>query len=324
VGDDSGSSRPGPAPLGVTAADPQALPRAVDLGQRGDADAASSRPHRLLDRLRSLFRARNGESVRETIEALIEDREQPEAPIDADERMLLKNILRMRDTTVHDVMVPRAHIVAVEIGTSFGDLVKLMAEKAHSRLPVYRETLDDVLGMVHIKDVFAAENGGAPMKLEKLLRKVVFVPPSMGTLDLLLQMRMTRTHLALVVDEYGGVDGLVTIEDLVEQIVGEIEDEHDDDAAPSFERRPDGTILADAGTPIEELERAVGPILTDEEQDEVDTLAGLVTTLAGRVPGTGEVIHHPSGVEFEVLAGDARRVARLRLRNLPPAPPAHG
>jgi CBS domain containing-hemolysin-like protein len=323
MGDDSGS-RPGPTRTGVTPPDAYAPPQLA----HGDGEPASPRPHRLLDRLKSLFRARNGESVRETIEALIEDREQPEAPIDADERMLLKNILRMRDTTVHDVMVPRAHIVAVEIGTSFEALVRMMTEEAHSRLPVYRETLDDVLGMVHIKDVFAAEHAaadkGAPVKLEKLLRKLLFVPPSMGTLDLLLQMRMTRTHLALVVDEYGGTDGLVTIEDLVEQIVGEIEDEHDDDAAPAFERRPDGTILADAGTPIEELERAVGPILTDEEQDEVDTLAGLVTTLAGRVPGAGEVIHHPSGVEFEVLAGDARRVARLRLRNLPPAPPAHG
>jgi len=286
--------------------------------------AEAPRAPRLFERLRSLFRARNGESLRETIEELIEDREEPEAPIDADERMLLKNILRLRDTTAHDVMVPRAHIVAVEIATSFEDLVKLMTEKAHSRLPVYRETLDDVLGMVHIKDVFAAENGVAPVKLEKLLRKVLFVPPSMRTLDLLLQMRAKRTHLALVVDEYGGIDGLVTIEDVVEEIVGEIEDEHDDVTAPTFERRPDGTILADAGTPIEELERVIGPILSDEEQDEVDTLAGLVTTLAGRVPGTGEVIHHPSGVEFEVLAGDARRVARLRLRNLPPAPPAHG
>ena len=287
-------------------------------------DGESARGPRLFGRLRSLFRARNGESLRETIEELIEDREEPEAPIDADERVLLKNILRLRDTTAHDVMVPRAHIVAVEIGTSFDDLVRLMTDKAHSRLPVYRETLDDVHGMVHIKDVFAAANGVAPVKLEKLLRKVLFVPPSMRTLDLLLQMRAKRTHLALVVDEYGGIDGLVTIEDVVEEIVGEIEDEHDDVTAPSFERRPDGTILADAGTSIEELERAVGPILSDDEQDEVDTLAGLVTTLAGRVPGTGEVIHHPSGVEFEVLAGDARRVARLRLRNLPPVPPAHG
>ena len=307
---------------------PAAEPRTAFEPPLRDGEAAPARPHRLLDRLRGLFRARNGATVRETIEALIEDREEPEAPIDDDERTLLRNILRMRDTTVHDVMVPRAHIVAVDVGTSFEALITLMAESQHSRLPVYRETLDDVLGMVHIKDVFAAERSqqskGAPVKLEKLLRKVLFVPPSMGALDLLLQMRMTRTHLALVIDEYGGIDGLVTIEDLVEQIVGEIEDEHDDDAAPAFERRPDGTILADAAIPIEELERAVGPILSDEEQDEVDTLAGLVTTLAGRVPGAGEVIHHPSGVEFEVLAGDARRVARLRLRNLPPVPSSHG
>ncbi len=308
----------------LTARNGAAEPEPRGVIEPRDGEAAPLRPHSLLDRLRGFFRARNGESVRETIEALIEDRQEPEAPIEEDELTLLKNILRMRDTTVHDVMVPRAHIVAVDITTSFDALITLMAESQHSRLPIYRETLDDVRGMVHIKDVFAAERSRAPIKLEKLLRKVLFVPPSMGTLDLLLQMRMTRTHLALVVDEYGGTDGLVTIEDLVEQIVGEIEDEHDDDTAPAFERRPDGTILADAGTPIEELERAVGPILTDEEQDEVDTLAGLVTTLAGRVPGAGEVIHHPSGVEFEVLAGDARRVARLRLRNLPPAPPPHG
>ncbi|MEJ0071684.1 MAG: hemolysin family protein [Pseudomonadota bacterium] len=305
-------------PNGGLPATPHSAP-AVEVGH----DTASPRP-RLLDRLRSLFRVRNGDSVREAIEELIEDHAGPEAPLDADERMLLRNILRLRETTVHDVMVPRAHIIAVEIGTSFNDLVALMTDAAHSRLPVYRETLDDVLGMVHIKDVFAAENRGGPAKLEKLLRKILFVPPSMGALALLLQMRTTRTHLALVVDEYGGIDGLVTIEDLVEQIVGEIEDEHDDEVAPALERRPDGTVLADAGTRIEELERVTGPILSAEEQDEVDTLAGLVTTLAGRVPGAGEIIRHSSGVEFEVLAGDARRVARLRLRNLPPAPPALG
>ena len=314
-GDSTSGLPPRPAAAAVSAP-------ALGNGHRAEAADGPPRQPGLLDRLRGLFRARNGESVRDTIEALIEERDAPEAPLDDDERRLLKNILRLRDTTVRDVMVPRAHIVAVEIGTSFEALVALMTDNAHSRLPVYRETLDDVLGMVHIKDVFAAENRGGPARLDKLLRKVLFVPPSMGTMALLLQMRATRTHLALVVDEYGGIDGLVTIENLVEQIVGEIEDEHDDVTAPSFERRPDGTILADAGTPLEELERVIGPILSEAEQDEADTLAGLVTTLAGRVPGAGEIIRHPSGVEFEVLAGDARRVARLRLRNLPPAPPA--
>jgi CBS domain containing-hemolysin-like protein len=316
---DGSGSRPGLTPPSAAAAEPA---RPLENGH--GTDAASPRPPGLLDRLWSLFRTRNGESVRETLEELIEERAESEAPIDADERMLLRNILRLRDTTVHDVMVPRAHITAVEIDTSFEALVALMTEAAHSRLPVYRETLDDVIGMVHIKDVFAAENRGGPVKLEKLLRKILFVPPSMGALALLLQMRTTRTHLALVVDEYGGIDGLVTIEDLVEEIVGDIEDEHDDDIAPPLERRPDGTILADAGTPIEALEQLIGPILSEDEHDEVDTLAGLVTTLAGRVPDAGEIIRHPSGVEFEVLAGDARRVARLRLRNLPPAPPALG
>jgi len=316
---DGSGSRPGPTPPLGAAAD-----GARQLENGHGADAASARPPRLLDRLWSLFRTRNGDSVRETLEELIEERAESEAPLDADERMLLKNILRLRETTAHDVMVPRAHITAVEIGTSFEALVALMTEAAHSRLPVYRETLDDVVGMVHIKDVFAAENRGGPVKLEKLLRKILFVPPSMGALALLLQMRTTRTHLTLVVDEYGGIDGLVTIEDLVEEIVGDIEDEHDDDIAPPLERRPDGTILADAGTPIEALERLIGPILSEDEHDEVDTLAGLVTTLAGRVPDPGEIIRHPSGVEFEVLAGDPRRVARLRLSNLPPAPPALG
>ena len=290
-------------------------------GHRGEAVGGTRGPG-LLDRVRALFRIRNGESVRETLEALIEQRDEPEAPLDADEQTLLKNILRLREVTVHDVMVPRAHIVAVEIGTSFEALVRLMTEEAHSRLPVYRETLDDVLGMVHIKDVFAAENRAGQARLEKLLRKPLFVPPSIGALALLRQMRATRTHLALVVDEYGGTDGLVTIEDLVEMIVGDIEDEHDDAIAPSLERRPDGTIVADAGIALEELERVIGPILSEAEQDEVDTLAGLVTTLAGRVPDAGEIIRHPSGVEFEVLAGGPRRVERLRLRNLPPAPPA--
>ncbi len=271
----------------------------------------------LFQRLRTLFGGRS-ESVRETIEELIEATEQADEPIGERERELLLNILRMRDTTVDDVMVPRGHIVAVEIGTPFGEVEALMAEAAHSRLPVFRDTLDDVVGMVHIKDVLAARK--APLPLERLLRPTLFVPPSMPVLDLLIQMRAKRTHLALVVDEYGGIDGLVTIEDVVEQIVGEIEDEHDETPAPQLERRPDGSLVADAGTPLDDIETLVGRSLRDEDHEDVDTLAGLVSVLAGRVPEPGEVVFHASGIEFEVVAGDARRVERVRLRNLPPPP----
>jgi magnesium and cobalt transporter len=290
-----------------------------------EADGEPIRQGRLIHRLRHMFGFRNGEhSVRETLEELIEDRDEPEAPIARDERELLKNILSLRDITVYDVMVPRAHIIAVELGTSFQELVALMSDAAHSRLPVFRETLDDVIGMVHIKDVLAASQKKKPDELEKLLRPVLFVPPSMPALDLLLDMRVNRTHLSLVVDEYGGIDGLVTIEDLVEQIVGEIEDEHDDAPAPALTREADGTILAEGSLPIEELEEVTGPFLTEQEEEEIDTLGGLVVTLAGRVPTVGERFTHPSGVEFEVVGADPRRVGSVRLSNLPPRPSEDG
>jgi len=231
--------------------------------------------------------------------------------------VLLKNILTLREISADDVMVPRAHVIAVEVSTSFADLVTMINEAAHSRMPVFRETLDDVLGMVHIKDVMAAMQAAEPPELKTLLRPVLFVPPSRRALDLLFDMRQQRTHLAMVVDEYGGIDGLVTIEDLVEQIVGEIEDEHDDETPPALAREEDGTILAEGGVPIEDLEEIIGRFLSDEELEEIDTLGGLVTTLAGRVPEAGERFTHPSGIIFEVVSAAPRRVASVRLSNLP-------
>ncbi|HAE00791.1 MAG TPA: magnesium/cobalt efflux protein, partial [Rhodospirillaceae bacterium] len=192
----------------------------------------------------------------------------------------------------------------------------------HSRYPVHRDSLDDVLGMVHIKDVLAATTEPKEnFSVRAVMRKVLFVAPSMRVLDLLLQMRMNRLHMALVVDEYGGIDGLVTIEDLVEEIVGEIEDEHDIDRGPKIEHKPDGTWIADARLDIEDLEKRLGPILTDEErQEDIDTVGGLVFTLAGRVPIRGELIpHEESGLEFEVLEADPRRIKRVRLRYRPAA-----
>jgi len=287
-----------------------ALPNASPRGLRG-----------LLQKFRRGRKA--DESLRDAIEELIEDSE-PEgesdpAEINPDERLLLQNILHLRDVTAYDVMVPRADITAVEISTSLPELIRMMTEEAHSRLPVYRESLDDVRGVVHIKDVLAQTLKADDFDLAGILRKVLFVSPSMRVLDLLLEMRLTRVHMAMVVDEYGGIDGLVTIEDMIEAIVGDIQDEHDAEE-PGMVERPDGTWLADARTDIEHFEEKAGEVLTEEEREaDIDTLGGLVVFLAGRVPARGEIVRHSSGIQFEIVDGDPRRVKRLRVRNLPRA-----
>ncbi|OAN54595.1 magnesium/cobalt efflux protein [Paramagnetospirillum marisnigri] len=261
-------------------------------------------------------RPRGGETVREALEELIEDRDDAEIPINDHERQLLGNILHLRDVTAADVGVPRADIVAVEARTPLNDLIKLFIECGHSRLPVYRRTLDDVIGMVHIKDLLAVLGEGKPFNLPRMVRRVQFAAPSMRVTDLLLDMRLKRAHLALVVDEYGGIDGLVTIEDLVEQIVGEIEDEHDADEEPDMVDLDGGVIEADARTPIADFEEKMGDVLTEEEREEVETLGGLVFFVAGRVPSRGELITHSAGLEFEVLDADPRRVKRVRVRRI--------
>ncbi|QQP89388.1 HlyC/CorC family transporter [Skermanella sp. TT6] len=275
--------------------------------------------------LRTILGGRGDTTLRDTIEELIEERREAEGSIAADERVLLANILKLRDRTVVDTMVPRADIVAVDIDTTLPELIERMSQEAHSRMPVYRETLDDVVGVVHIKDVLSAVARKTPFQLKDITRDAVIVAPSMPVLDLLLQMRQSRQHMALVVDEFGGIDGLVTIEDLVEEIVGEIEDEHDDAEEPMLVTRPDGTMLADARVPIDDFLSLVGPVLDDGEREDFDTLGGLVFNLAGRVPSRGELLKHPSGLEFEVVDADPRRIKRLRVRNLPePVDATHG
>ena len=269
--------------------------------------------------IRSRRRPKGGETVREALEELIEDRDSAEVLIDDHERQLLGNILHLRDVTANDVSIPRADIIAVEAKTSLEDLIKLFIECGHSRLPVYRRVLDDVIGMVHIKDLLEILGQNKPFNLPRMVRRVQFVAPSMRVTDLLLEMRLKRAHLAMVVDEYGGIDGLVTIEDLVEQIVGEIEDEHDEqDEEPDMIDLPDGGIEADARTAIAEFEEKVGDVLTEEEREEVETLGGLVFFVAGRVPSRGELITHSAGLEFEVLDADPRRVKRVRVRRMGP------
>lgn len=272
---------------------------------------------RLSQALRGL---RRDSAMRESLEEVIEESERETSQLSSQERMMLANLLKFGELTVADVMVPRADIVAVEEQTAFSALVALFREAQHSRLPVYRETLDDPIGMVHIKDVVSHVEslpGGDlrwnKMPIAKLKREVLFVPGSMSTLDLLMKMQATRIHLALVVDEYGGTDGLVSIEDLVEEIVGDIDDEHDVDEAPEIRTREDG-YEADARVSLEEFTERTGIDLAKQESGgAADTLGGVVVASLGRVPVRGEIVSH-DGVEFEILEADARRVKRIRIR----------
>ena len=259
------------------------------------------------------FSGGNG-SARDTLDELIEEREEAELPLDPDERLLVANILELRNLTIYDVMVPRADIVAIPVEAKLSEVIEVATKGGHSRLPVYRDTLDDAQGMVHIKDVLGWRGKDDEFRVADVQRKLLFVAPSMRVLELLLEMRVKRSHMALVVDEFGGVDGLVTIEDLVEEIVGEIEDEHDQNEEPKFERRRDGSWVADARVEVETLEERLGPILTEDEREDIDTLGGLVFATAGRVPIRGEIIEHETGIEFEILDADPRRVHRVRVR----------
>jgi CBS domain containing-hemolysin-like protein len=287
------------------------------LPREDGAEDQNSLSQHLRGWLRAIIGGRGDNSLRDALEELIEERESAETSIAADERVLLANILKLRDRTVVDAMVPRADIVAITGDITLPELIKRFSVEAHSRMPVYRDNLDDVVGMVHIKDVLACVADQKPFDMKAITREVLIVAPSMPVLDLLLHMRQTRQHMALVVDEFGGIDGLVTIEDLVEEIVGEIEDEHDEAVELRMVPRPDGSLIADARLPIEDFEDQVGRVFDPEELEDIDTLGGLVFSLAGRVPARGELLRHASGIEFEVIDADPRRIKRLRVRNLP-------
>ena len=285
---------------------------------RADAPAPIGR---LWSWLRGLGHRRNGEaSLRESIEEIIERDGKAEVEGGTSERSMLRNLLRFGELRVDDVAVPRADIIAVEVTASLDEVVRTMSEAGHSRLPVFRETLDDIVGMVHVRDILRFWGGERPSSLLDLTRQVLFVPPSMPAPDLLVKMRAARIHMALVVDEYGGIDGLVTIEDLVEEIVGEIEDEHDRPELPMLVELPGGVIEAAARLPVEDLEARLGLTLLDAEAaEDIETLGGLVFSLVGRIPARGELIGHPAGVQFEVLDADPRRIKRLRIHR-PAAP----
>jgi magnesium and cobalt transporter len=287
--------------------------------------------HGLFTRLRDLTGRRNGEghSLRETLEELIEENVGEErhdrAEFSDEERTLLLNALSFGELQVRDVMVPRSDIKAIEVDADLAAVVAAMREAMHTRLPVFRRNLDEVVGMIHIKDMLPFWGDGEEFKLEAIMRDVLFVPPSMRVLDLLLQMRDTAVHMAIVVDEYGGTDGLATIEDLVEEIIGEIQDEHDKILPPQLLEVGDGAFEADGRIEVEELEQRLGlELMGPERREDVDTLGGLLFMLLDRVPARGEIVRHEAGVEFEVLDADPRRIKRVRIvrQSREPAPGA--
>ncbi|HWM60944.1 MAG TPA: hemolysin family protein [Rhizomicrobium sp.] len=263
-------------------------------------------------------------AIRESLEEVIEESERESPALSAQERVMMGNLLKFGELKLRDIMVPRAEIVAVDESIGLGELLKMFREAQHSRLPVFRETLDDPTGLIHVKDVMGLlepEPDGAyclspHARITALRRPILFAPPSMRALDLLLKMQASHTHLALVIDEYGGTDGLVSIEDIIEEIVGDIADEHDEDAAVL---KPDGDgVIADARMDLDDFKEQTGhDLMVDDGEDEIerdiDSLGGLVVSLLGRVPQRGEIIAHPDGTEFQVLEADPRRVRKLRV-----------
>lgn len=306
--------------------DPEPSTQGVEI-----AGGGASGPSRngLLERIGAVFwgRRRGDLTLRRSIEELMHEggtapAEPDGAPLpelDRQERVLIGNVLHLRAMSVDDVMIPRADIVAMPARATLDEALDLVRREGHSRFPIYGEQLDDIVGMIHVKDLLTYAGPREAFSIASILREPLLVAPQVSVLDLLLQMRNVRTHLALVVDEYGGIDGLVSFEDLVETIVGDISDEHDEPEGEMLTSRADGTFDIDARLPVEELEHHLGPVLTEDERDsEIETVGGLVFTLAGRVPARGEVIDHPSGIEFRIMDSDPRHIRRLRAA--PPSP----
>ena len=252
-------------------------------------------------------------SVRDTIEELIEENEVGEASLDPEEKMLLTNILNLRDLSAEDVMVPRADIAAIPVHIDYREILSKLTKIQHARIPVYKETLDETIGFVHVKDIFHHSNQEASFDLKTITQNVLFIAPSMRLLDLLLQMKITRTPLALVVDEYGGIDGLVTTWDIIKKFLGDLTTPDQFPLEHKMTRLGDKSIIVDARWPLVELEKEFNISLPDEEKDEIETVGGLVFYLAGHIPGKCEIIKHPSGFIFEILEVDPRRIKKLRI-----------
>jgi len=291
----------------------------MNLSDDSSRFATSSEPESrsggLFSRIRDFFAGRSGDSLKEALEEIIQEHEEEGHVFTADEKDMLRNVLEVRDITVSDVMVPRADIIAVECKITLEALTKIFIENGHTRMPVYDQTLDRLRGFIHLKDIVPAIAGEKPFTLDALVRNILFISPTMRIIDLLVQMRLSGVHMAVVVDEYGGTDGLVTMEDLFEELVGEIQDEHDQpDPEEELKQLSSRAYEADARMRIEQIEETLQVSLRPEdEEEEYDSLGGLIFDRLGRVPVRGEIVMLDGTARLDILDADPRRVRRVRI-----------
>lgn len=270
---------------------------------------------RLKHWFRHLLKLRVPFSLQESVAELIEEHDESGQSISLEERTMLRNVVSVGDTTIGDIMVPRGDIIAVNFEVSLDALKEAFLEEGHTRMPVYRDSLDNVVGFIHIKDLIPVLDKSESFSMETYMRQILVASPSMKVLDLLIKMRFARVHMAIVLDEYGGTDGLVTIEDLVEQIVGSIEDEHDDEYDLEIRPLSANSYEASARVKIQALETMFSTKITNEEEDhDCDTIGGLIFLIQGHVPVKGDVINHHSGIEFEIIDADPRHIKRVIIR----------
>lgn len=308
-----------PSSMGSASASTPALSGDIATVPSADTspDGADSRAG-FFNKLKVLFKGASADAKRDGIREMIEDG-RAEHFFRPEEQRILGNLVTLGDQRVDDIMVPRADIVALPRNMPIEEMVKKFVDSGFSRLPVYEEQVDDISGMVHIKDLIPFWGAQGAQDIQSVMRQVLFVPPNMEVLDLLLRVQSTGIHMALVVDEYGGIDGLLTIEDLVEAVVGEIADSGDRTTDPEIRPQADGSLIVDARVDIEDLEKHLGfDLLPEDREEDIDTIGGLVFDLADRVPTRGEELTHPSGMRLIVLNADPRRIHRLRVILPPP------
>ena len=276
--------------------------------------------NKFINKLKFFFKKKNKNKLQNKIENLLNERRKQKNPLKSNEEKIISNVFQLPEKLIGDIMIPRTDIISVDTNTDINKLVKIIGRTSHSRYPVFDKSRDNIIGMIHIKDVVSCWENKKIENIKKLVRKILFAPHSMNILDLLLKMRTSHIHMAIIVDEHGGLDGLVTIEDLVEEIVGEIKDEHEAQKENKKSEKElnedDGTIKISSRMLIKEFEKKYGNIFSDKEDiKDIDTMGGLAFHIFGRVPLKGEVIKHPNGCEFEILDADSRRIRTILVRN---------